>query len=309
MSMLTQGTTASPIGNSSVVRGKNPYPARTAEWYEKWYYARGAVPNYADYFARGQESSARVRASLPCHLDIRYAKEHSLQSLDWFITESSSPAPLLIFIHGGYWRSLDKSDFSFIVPGFVEAGVQVAVINYRLLPGVDLYTLTRDVLRAVVWCYRHAVDYGADPDDIHLSGHSAGGHLVAMLLSAQWQRWEKDLPDDLIKSGVAISGLYDLAHLREAPFLQADLRLSESSAEHLSPLCLPPATKSPLLLAVGSAENPGFIWQAEQMQKVWRAVVSDYYLIPGANHFSICAEYADPNSRLFTAGLDLIKAK
>ena len=116
-------------------------------------------------------------------------------------------------MHGGYWRSLDKQHFSFVARGLQPAGVLVAVINYALIPTVDMDELVRQVRASVAWLHRNVAALGGDPDNITVSGHSAGGHLTAMLLSTDWPAFA-GLPADLVKAGCGISGLYDLEPIR-----------------------------------------------------------------------------------------------
>src|SRR5207302_69880 len=147
----------------------------------------------------------------------------------------------MMFIHGGYWRSLDKQDFAFLAPAWVDAGVSLAVVNYDLCPKVTMEEIVRQMLRASRWLWLHAEQYGMDQDRLYVCGHSAGGHLTAMMMSALWPVFDARLPKDLWKGGLAVSGLYDLRPLPHLDFLQPDLRLDEAAALRLSPAFLPPA--------------------------------------------------------------------
>jgi arylformamidase len=209
--------------------------------------------------------------------------------------------PLLVFIHGGYWRSLDKSDFSYVAPSFTHAGAAVAVINYRLIPKVTLEEQVRDVLMAVTWCYLHAGHYGANPHHLYVTGHSAGGHLAAMMLAAQWPRWHGALPPEVVRGGLCVSGLYDLEPLRHAPFLKGDLGLDEKRAVALSPALMPPATHAPLITAVGGEESDEFKRQGAFLAQQWKGVFMKDVPMPGHDHFSICTDFGNRASPLVKA--------
>jgi arylformamidase len=212
-----------------------------------------------------------------------------------------------MFIHGGYWRALDKKDQSFLAPAWVDAGVSLAIVNYDLCPKVTIEAIVQQMLRASRWLWQHAEEYGMDPDRLYVSGHSAGGHLVAMLMSALWPVFDKSLPKDLWKGGIAISGLYDLRPIMHVDFLQPDLRLDEASALRLSPAYLPSATRAPLLTAVGGDESSEFHRQNALLGSRWKSVHAGDVTMPGRNHFSILDAFCEPSGRLFAAARRLMK--
>jgi arylformamidase len=278
-----------------------PDKARLARQYNN----RELVPEHPQFFARWQESSARARSSLACQLDLRYGDMPG-ETLDLF------PAPrgdgrCMMFIHGGYWRSLDKKDFSFLAPAWVDAGVSLAVVNYDLCPKVTIEEIVRQMLRASRWLRLNAAHYGIDRDRLYVSGHSAGGHLAAMLMCAQWPAFDPRLPKDLWKGAVAISGLYDLRPLLQVDFLQQDLRLDEAAATRVSPAFMPPATRAPVMSCVGGDESGEFLRQNRLLGERWRAAFAGDVPMPGKNHFSVCDGLAEPSSPLFQAALGLMK--
>jgi arylformamidase len=268
------------------------------------YNNRELVPEHPQFFARWAESSARAR-KLNAHLDLRYG-EMPGETLDLF-PALRGDGRCLMFIHGGYWRSLDKKDFSFVAPAWVDAGVSVAVVNYDLCPKVTIEEIVRQMLRASRWLWLNAARYSVDRDRLYVSGHSAGGHLTAMLMCAQWPAFEARLPKDLWKGGLAISGLYDLRPLAHVDFLQTDLRLDDASAMKVSPAFLPPATRAPVMTCVGGDESPEFLRQNRLLGECWGVALASDVPMPGANHFSVCDALADPASPLFQAGLRLMK--
>lgn len=277
------------------------------EFCEREYNARAAVPDHATQLRYWSEESHRVRIGQPCYLDIAYGGQPN-QTLDIFpARRGGGDVPLMVFIHGGYWRALDKSDFSFLAPAFTRAGIALAVINYRLVPQVPLEDLVRDTVASITWLYQHAGHYGADPHRLHVSGHSAGGHLAAMMLACQWPRWHGALPPDVVRGALAISGLYDLEPIRHTPFLRDDLRLNDKRVLALSPACLPPATHAPLITAVGGAESGEFHRQARLLAQHWNGVFVRDVAMPGHNHFTVCTALGDASSALFGAARELVE--
>ncbi len=276
----------------------------TIEFCEREYNARAAVPDHPQIFARWAEQAAATRRLRACLLDLKYG-DSAAERLDLFPARSDG-APLLVFIHGGYWRSLDKSDFSWLAPPFVNHGISVALINYGLAPATPMEEIVRQVLRAHAWLYRNADGYGFDPNRIFVCGHSAGGHLTAMMLAALWPTLAPDLPADLVKGGLAISGLFDLEPLIYAPFVNADLLLNSERARKLSPAKIVVETRAPLITAVGAHESAEFKRQSELVARAWRRNVVRHLTVAGANHLTVCDELADPASPLFDAALDLV---
>ncbi len=276
----------------------------TVDFCEREYNARAMIPDHPQVFARWAEQAAATRRLRACLLDLRYG-DGADERLDLFPARSDG-APLLVFIHGGYWRSLDKSDFSWMAPAFVNHGASVALLNYGLAPQTPMEEIVRQMLRAHAWLYRNADRYGFDPNRIFVSGHSAGGHLAAMMMAALWPVFAPDLPADLIKGGLPISGLFDLEPLIYAPFVNADLQLDRARARRLSPVLMPPATSAPLITAAGALESSEFRRQSELLGKAWPKNFVRNLFVTGANHLTVCDELADPASPLFDAALDLI---
>src|SRR6185436_335151 len=264
---------------------------------DREYNNSGKIPNAADYLARYPAESARAREELPARLDLRYGPRPG-ETLDIFLPEGRGPWPVHVFVHGGYWRSLDKEHFSFVARGLQPAGVLVAVVNYALIPTVDMDELVRQVRASVAWLHRNVAALGGDPNRIFVSGHSAGGHLAAMLMSTDWSAFA-GLPADVVKAGCGISGLYDLEPIRLS-YLNEVLKLTPESARHLSPVHCPPARSGPLLLAVGGLEGPEYHRQGEELAAVWRTkrLPCQALDMPGHHHFSILAELEDPGTTL-----------
>src|SRR5882762_758570 len=260
------------------------------------YNNREKVKESADWLSRYAVASAEARAALDCRLDVAYGA-HPGERLDVFPARGGA-APVHVFIHGGYWHRLDKSDSSFIARAFQPAGAAVVVINYALIPTVDMDELLRQCRASMVWVHRHAASFGGDPHRIFVSGHSAGGHLVAMLMSTDWSAFA-NLPADVIKAGCGISGLYDLEPIRLS-YLNEVLKLTPEDARRNSPVHCTPARSGPLLLTLGGLEGAEFHRQSETLAATWHSRKLPCQVVPIArhDHFSIVAELEDSSSTL-----------
>ena len=155
-------------------------PQPTPEWLDAQYNNRARVPEHERIFERWRQASALTRERASRRLDLRYG-DGPLQTLDLFLSPRDK-APVLLFIHGGYWRSMDKSEHSFLAASFVADGAMVVMPNHGLCPAVSMETIALQMVQAVAWTVRHAALYGGDPRRIVVAGHSAGAHLAAMLL-------------------------------------------------------------------------------------------------------------------------------
>jgi arylformamidase len=263
-----------------------------------------AVDQYFDVWKQGSLASKQKIQRFDT--DLAFGSTRG-QRLDVFYGYEND-APTLIFIHGGYWRALDKADFSFIAGAFTSKGVNVVLTNYDLCPSVSLREICRQQAEAVAWVYRNSFRLGLNKDKIIVSGHSAGGHLSALMLTAHWKLLGNDLPVDLVKGAIALSGLFDLRPVSQAPFLAKDLRLSKAEAIRLSPAFMKPATNAPLITAVGELESEAFQRQTGLIEKAWPDNFKARIPAQGANHFSICDHFATPGDKLFEISLNLLKS-
>lgn len=281
-------------------------PQEQTSYYNKQYNARAAIPDHPHIFTRWVKSSAEVRRRHAGLFDLAYG-EASGERLDLF-PAARAGAPLLIFIHGGWWRSLDKSDFSFIAPAFLNAGMNVAITNYTLAPKASIAEIVCQQLRAVAWLYRHAEQYDIDTRRIVIAGHSAGAHLAAMMMAAHWQVYDSELPADLVKAGILLSGLYDLSPLVHTPFVNADLKLRPEDADNLSPALISLPRKLPFITAVGGQESEEFQRQTHLIESAWRHSHRGTISLLESNHLTICDDFADPSRPLCRDALELCKS-
>jgi len=259
---------------------------------------RARWPEHTAYFARWADESAQIRAHMSCRLDLAYGPSPGCR-LDYFPAPGPRP-PLLAFIHGGYWQSLDKGDFSVLAPPFIEAGIAFASLNYDLVPSVPMSEVAAQIYRALDWLHREAADLGFEPERIFVAGHSAGGHLAVMAASSQ--------AANLIKGTCSISGVYDLRPLRLS-YHQDILALSEDEAAALSPILRVPAHAAPLICAVGSEETEEFLVQQAELVAAWRTagLCARTIDLPGRQHFSAVDALGEKDHPLFQAVLDLVK--
>ena len=281
------------------------HAALSREQLERGYDNRGAVPEHPKWFARWAEQSRDARGRLKHASDLRYGPNPK-ETLDLFVP-SGAPRGTFVFIHGGYWRALDKADHSFVALPFVQDGYAVAVLNYDLCPSVSIATIVDECRRAIAWLLREGPGRGADTGTLVVGGHSAGGHLAAMMLATPAQAF--GVEGHPVRAAVTLSGVHDLRPLTQVSF-NADLKLDEAQATSLSPALQRPATDAPLLVAVGADETSEFLRQSQLMFDAWpgnRPSGSEQpMLIPDGHHFSVVTDYADSASTLTQRTLALL---
>jgi arylformamidase len=255
----------------------------------------------AHYAARSAEVVAR---HADASLDIAYGPDVR-QRLDIFAA-GGSDLPAILFFHGGYWTGGSKESRRFPAPAWNQRGITWVPVEYRLTPAATLDDIVADVRQAVAWFHANASRYGCNPAAIHVCGNSAGGHIAGMLAAAGWQA-RLSLPDDVVKSATAISGLFDLAPLRET-FINKWLALDVDGARRNSPIDLPPRAGLPIILSWGGLESRSFHRQSLKYAEMCRGAGADVTIAdrPKANHLSIIAELEEPESPLFATIADKI---
>ncbi len=264
---------------------------------DKQYNARAAVPEHVQIVEGWERDGIAACREFAHHLDLAYGAS-TAERLDIFPAGRTGTVPVQIFFHGGYWMSRDKSTFRFLARTFVPAGVVFITVNYGLIPTVDMDELIRQCRSAVVWVYQNIADYGGNPERLFVSGHSAGGHVVAMLMATDWCALA-GLPVDVIKGGCSVSGLFELEPMRLC-YLHDTLGFDVGQAARNSPIRLLPQSKAPLIVAVGGAESDEFRRQSVDFGATWRnkGAAAQVMERPGLNHYTIMEEFADRESTL-----------
>ena len=260
---------------------------------------RQRTPEHVEFFSRWASESEAVRRNQNCRLDLAYGGQES-QTLDLFLC-AERPAPLLIFVHGGYWQSLDKGDFSFLAPAFVSRGIAFASLNYSLAPDAPIGQMVEEIRQAVAWLYERSDSLGIDAGRVGLCGHSAGGHLACMAHSADWSTISRDRTSPL-RFCCSISGIYQLEPLRHS-YQQEVLKIDAASVSALSPQSVIPRNAvGPLVLAVGSEEPDEFIAQQAEYLAAWRAAghVAEEIPLPGRHHFSAVEALSEAGHPLYS---------
>ncbi len=282
---------------------KAVYRDYDAEALEFQYGPRLAVQGVDAILERWTARSTAFTNSNPCALDIAYGSRAE-EKLDIY-KPTDGNAPVMIFIHGGYWRALDKKDYAFVAEPFVAAGALVASINYTLCPEVTIDEITRQARAACAWVWRNAAAHGGDPEQVHVVGHSAGGHLAAAMAATDWPAFEAGLPKNMLKSATPISGVFDLEPLLLVS-VNDDVHLDPAAAERNSPAKMNPGYDIPMTVAVGGAETDEFRRQSQVLCESWRGKLGsiDYMESGGANHFTVIEGMVEPDNPLTRAVLD-----
>ena len=254
--------------------------------YEAEYNNRARVPEYPAIFAGWARDAAAYRE--------RHAPRNApygpgaRNTIDFFPGDGAGP--IVVFIHGGYWQSLDASFFSHLARGLNAHGISVAIPSYDLCPAVSV----DDIIRQMRVASRELARLGRP---LVISGHSAGGHLAACMLATDWPAFDASLPKDLVAAAYAISGLFDLAPMIETSINNA-LRLDPATARAASPLFWQPPAHGSLDAVVGGNESAEYFRQSRTVVEQWGSagMATRFGTVPDANHFTAIAPLADPGS-------------
>lgn len=286
---------------------------RTAddETLERHFNPRVAVGGAAEGLIRGfTEQAEAARKRIRGWYDFRYGP-NPLETYDVHppvIAHMGTPAPMLVFIHGGYWRLLDKRDHTWFAPVFVASGALAVNLNYDLCPAVTLDEIVGEARRALAHLYRQANAFGADPNRLFIAGHSAGAQMAAMLLAHDWAA--EGLPADAIKGAACISGIYEPEVVRRIS-VNADVRLDAATAARNDCLRRPPRRPTPVVVAVGSDEPEGWRQQSEKYAAACRQAGCEvtYIEVAGTNHFTVAGELTRQDSELVGHMLRLLRGR
>ena len=273
--------------------------------YETEYNNRARVPEHAEIFARWTREAEDYRRQAMqerrAELGLNYGSTPR-QFIDLFAPGKVGKAPLALFIHGGYWRSLDPSLFSHMARGLNAHGVTVAVAGYNLCPQVSIDDIIEEMRHALLFLWQRT------GQRVMVYGHSAGGHLAAAMLATDWHGLYPKTPPDFVPAAYSISGVFDLTPLVEVTMNQ-DLRLDAASAREVSPLFWPAPKGRAFDAVVGGLESSEFLRQSEVIAQTWgkEGAATRYQAIPGTNHFTVVDALADPDSEMVKRLAELAK--
>ncbi len=264
---------------------------------DRQYNSRGTVPDVSLYLNDYAARTSHAKAQLRCVENLRYGDEAD-ELLDIY-PANQFHAPVMVYLHGGDWRTLSKEDSGFAAVAFVAKGTMFVVLDFTLVPRTTLPAMGEQVLRALLWLQKNVAAHGGDPQRINIAGHSSGANLVGQLLMTA--------PVDFIKSAVFISGLGDLEPVRLS-FRNQKLHLTPEVAAQVSLLKHQPGRVCPMLVAVGQMETEDYRRQSRDVVDHWRSQGNDCELfeLPGKHHFDAVLEWADAQSPLFKANCALM---
>lgn len=270
---------------------------------EKEYNNRMRVPENGEINARWTKASEAYRKEARCELDKPYGKGER-QRYDLFHPKAGGQgAPLVVYIHGGYWQRGERAMYSFIAKELNALGVSVAIPSYTLCPAVSVMDIVTDLRQCLKTIHEHTKVHPV------VAGHSAGGHLTAAMLATDWSK-VTGAPKDLVRAGYAISGVFDVPPLVGTSINDA-LKLDAAKAREASPLFWPsPGKGKTLVAAVGGAESQEFIRQSLAIADAWSktGVTAECVVVPGANHFTILDELGRAESAMVARLAGLAKA-
>ena len=273
--------------------------------YEAEYNNRARVPDHQEIFAGWARDAEEYRLlameERRAELGLAYSSTPR-QFIDLFWPTAEEKAPLALFIHGGYWKSLEPAQFSQVARGLNARGIGVAVAGYNLCPTVTISDIIEEMRHACLFLWQRT------GQRILVYGHSAGGHLAAAMVATDWHQLYPKMPADFIPAGYAISGLYDLTPLLQVASA-SDIGLDADEARRASPILWPAPAGRTFDAVVGADESSEFLRQSRDVAEVWKKGGADtrYEEIPGANHFNILAPLSDPNSAMVSRLVELAK--
>lgn len=274
----------------------------TQQEIDREYDVENAVANFPDYINNYVKASQLTRKLLKNRVTIAYG--HTLMERLTVYPATNPNAPVLVFVHGGYWKLGLGDDYDFVAMGLSLANFTVVIVNYALAPNVTIPEIVRQVRASVAWTAKNIDAYNGDPTRIFIAGHSAGGHLAAMTMLTNWQ--EYGLSKVVIKGVLAISGLYDLEPVSQT-FVEPALRITADQVLSSSPIRLISSSAIPLIVAWGANETAAFIKQSSNYLKAWQDAGNNgsSLVISGANHFSILEGFQTAEGYLTKAVLSL----
>ncbi len=263
------------------------------------------ISDLQPYIEHDENANIEARNELKSILGIQYGPSPD-ETIDIFPAKNPF-APVFVFIHGGYWQSMNSQDFSMVARGLVSNGFTVAIPNYSLCPSVSISEITIQNRAAIAWIFKEINKYNGNPNQMFVCGHSAGGQQVGMLASTDWKK-DYNLPENIIKGGIPISGIFDLSPLYYS-WLQPTIQLTHGMVHEQSPLFQIPDNGFPMLVSVGETESPEFKRQSQQYFLAWqkKGFKGTMIIQPDKNHFTAIRDFSIPSGPFTASVLEFMK--
>ena len=274
--------------------------------YPKEYDNSGRVAN-ADQLLNKFISDAatfREERSGSADLDLTYGPEpRNMMDIFWPDDEAGAEnkSPIVLFIHGGYWQRMDRSSFSHLASGLNARGIAVAMPSYTLCPDISIEGIINEMRRACLILYQ------TYKQRLTVIGHSAGGHLAACMMATQWDGIHPQLPNDLVASGMGISGLYDLLPICKTPVNDA-VQMDEDEARAASPILWLADGNQKFEAWVGGAESSEYHRQGRELAERWTMLgtPTQYVSVGDENHFTVVDELTRADSPMVEKIVELV---
>lgn len=263
------------------------------------------APDFKQTIAAYRSTSDEVKGSLPPRT-LTYG-DGPLERMDVYAPPGQQ-LPVMVFIHGGAWKSLSKDDSAGPAPAFVKSGVMYIALDFPVIPQTDLAGMIEQCRKALLYIHDQATQLGADSSRIYVSGHSSGGHLAAVMLTTDWSAY--GAPKDLLKGGVVLSGMGDLTGPMRSSRGQY-LKLDDAQIAAFSPLQHLDVLQAPVIVGWGSRESPEFIRQNQALAQGFRdhGKLFAEQAFEGVDHFTMANLLNDPNGWLVRQTLSMMGIK
>lgn len=267
---------------------------------------RRAVPEADEFSAKSKIKSDQAHQKFTDIEELRYGPE-PLANLN-LRRSSKANQPLFVFIHGGYWRGRDKNDFGYVFNALEPSEANVVILNYDLCPEVTVSQISRQIQQALLWLHANAPELGFDRESFYVAGHSAGAHLIAMVLAQEPAQF--CIPDGMVRKAYLMSGIYELSPVLNIS-VNEEIRLRSEDVYPLSPINFPPSKKTVYDIIVGEAEPPSWVAQSVSFSSYLdqQGVRSMLTILPKRHHYSILQDMEAPDGVLAARFINDIKGE
>lgn len=265
------------------------------------------APLLRQILKRYASSSNEVRTRLGAPKRLAYGPT-PVEALDLYPARKSN-APIFVFIHGGAWRSGESKNYGFPAEIFVNAGVNYIALDFISVDAAkgDIGIMADQVRRAIAWTFKNAKTFEGDPNRLYIGGHSSGGHLCGVALVTDWQK-DFGLPQDMIKGGLCMSGMYDLKPVRLSK-RSSYVKFTDAMEESMSSQRQIEKLRTPIVVTYGTNETPEFQRQNRDFAAAVKAAGKPVELVeaPDFGHFEMCETLGNPYGPNGRAALKLMR--